>query len=253
MKILLAALASLSVSLPRTAQQPQPPATDPGPEYEALSRAFDEAQDAYYAPLRNAKSDEERSKIQIDPNLDPRKLFLGRFQELAKRAKGADAGALSLLWLADNGAGVDPKAAAAAVDQLAADYVASPRMTDLCQLLRYGSDVVGTKRALEILDRIDKNSPLADARGAAVYVSGVLLLGEGGDRAEEARAKLRRVGEEFADTPWPARASAALFEAEHLQIGMVAPDFEATDQDGASYRLSGLRGKVVILDFWGFW
>ena len=44
-----------------------------------------------------------------------------------------------------------------------------------------------------------------------------------------------------------------LFEIEHLQIGMVAPDFEAQDETGASFKLSDYKGKVVVLDFWGFW
>ena len=44
-----------------------------------------------------------------------------------------------------------------------------------------------------------------------------------------------------------------LYELEKLQIGMVAPDFETVDQDGVAWKLSDYRGKVVIVDFWGFW
>ena len=36
-------------------------------------------------------------------------------------------------------------------------------------------------------------------------------------------------------------------------VGKVAPDIEGQDQDGASLKLSDHRGKVVLLDFWGFW
>lgn len=35
--------------------------------------------------------------------------------------------------------------------------------------------------------------------------------------------------------------------------GESAPDFEATLVDGTSFRLSNLRGKYVLLDFWGSW
>ncbi len=35
--------------------------------------------------------------------------------------------------------------------------------------------------------------------------------------------------------------------------GEQAPDFEATLIDGTSFRLSDLKGKYVLLDFWGSW
>ena len=88
-----------------------------------------------------------------------------------------------------------------------------------------------------------------------VYVTG----GQGGssstrrDDIEPARKLLREVIERWPDTSYAADAKGYLFEAEHLQVGMVAPDFEATDQDGTKFKLSDYRGKVVLLDFWGFW
>jgi len=38
-----------------------------------------------------------------------------------------------------------------------------------------------------------------------------------------------------------------------LSIGKRAPDFEAKDADGVAFKLSDYRGKVVVLDFWGYW
>ncbi len=37
------------------------------------------------------------------------------------------------------------------------------------------------------------------------------------------------------------------------EVGNLAPDFEAKDVEGQSFKLSDYRGKVVLLDFWGFW
>ena len=42
-------------------------------------------------------------------------------------------------------------------------------------------------------------------------------------------------------------------EAPLLAKGTPAPDFAAKDKDGKAIRLSDLRGKVVVLDFWASW
>ncbi|EDP70125.1 putative lipoprotein/thioderoxin [Flavobacteriales bacterium ALC-1] len=39
----------------------------------------------------------------------------------------------------------------------------------------------------------------------------------------------------------------------HLEIGKVAPNFEAPTQDGDMVSLDDLKGKVTIIDFWAAW
>lgn len=36
-----------------------------------------------------------------------------------------------------------------------------------------------------------------------------------------------------------------------LKVGVTAPDFSGKTHDAKPFRLSALRGKVVIVDFWG--
>jgi hypothetical protein len=68
-----------------------------------------------------------------------------------------------------------------------------------------------------------------------------------------ARALLSELVERWPDTQYAKDAQGSLFDIDHLQVGMVAPDVESTDQDGQGFKLSDYRGKVVLLDFWGFW
>jgi peroxiredoxin/outer membrane lipoprotein-sorting protein len=42
-------------------------------------------------------------------------------------------------------------------------------------------------------------------------------------------------------------------QAPAILLGKPAPDFTLLDLDGREVRLSGLRGKAVLLDFWGAW
>ena len=41
--------------------------------------------------------------------------------------------------------------------------------------------------------------------------------------------------------------------AKEAKVGQKAPDFELTLVDGSKVRLSELRGKVVVLNFWATW
>lgn len=37
------------------------------------------------------------------------------------------------------------------------------------------------------------------------------------------------------------------------RVGQTAPEIAGEDVDGKEFKLSDYRGKVVVLDFWGFW
>jgi outer membrane murein-binding lipoprotein Lpp len=78
-------------------------------------------------------------------------------------------------------------------------------------------------------------------------------LGKGEPDAKLAMDVLRKIQANSPHAEVKAAAEASLFELEHLQVGMKAPDFEAVDQGGEGFRLSDYAGKVVLVDFWGFW
>ncbi|PRX41645.1 peroxiredoxin [Planifilum fimeticola] len=42
-------------------------------------------------------------------------------------------------------------------------------------------------------------------------------------------------------------------ESEAVEIGQTAPDFELTTLDGKTVRLSEVRGKGVLINFWASW
>ena len=48
-------------------------------------------------------------------------------------------------------------------------------------------------------------------------------------------------------------AQGPLFEMQHLQIGMPAPNIQGEDLDSEAFQLADYKGKVVMLDFWGDW
>lgn len=224
-------------------------------EYDKLSQQFNAAQQEYYKPYQEAKTEEESRKVQLDPEKDPRKLYLPKFEDLAGRAKGTEVGCSCWVWVFSN---AQPKDAAQqrAFDALGGEYVKSKGLEGFVRNLGWMADAIGKQKCTALLEKILAESPHDEVR-AAVLLTQASSVMEGGDASADemkaARAKLERVQKEFGKTRYAAQAEGMLFEADHLQIGMDAPDFEAVDQDGKAWKLSDYRGKVVVVDFWGYW
>jgi thiol-disulfide isomerase/thioredoxin len=64
---------------------------------------------------------------------------------------------------------------------------------------------------------------------------------------------LRTRGERPATSRLGGEAETELNELRHLRIGQVAPEIEGEDLNGARFKLSDYRGKVVLLVFWASW
>ncbi|MEY2747056.1 MAG: hypothetical protein RL112_2098 [Planctomycetota bacterium] len=84
----------------------------------------------------------------------------------------------------------------------------------------------------------------------ALHEGAATLLERAGARlAAEVAPKSKTPAEAWAKpAPRPFEAPVA-----PLQVGQPAPELELVDADGATRKLSDLRGKVVVLDFWATW
>jgi len=122
------------------------------------------------------------------------------------------------------------------LDQIARDERAlgASRTRELYELAVERAAGPNQAEALLALARFQRASKAAGARDAAL-------------------GSYRRVLERFPDTRFGALAQDVLFVLEHLSVGGIAPDFEDVDVEGRAFKLSDYRGKVVVLDFWGFW
>jgi hypothetical protein len=91
-----------------------------------------------------------------------------------------------------------------------------------------------------------------------------LLFGLGDavcESAQESDAAQRERGIEILGEVrerWPTsdaakRADGRIFRYTNLVVGKTCPDFETVDADGNAFKLSDYRGKVTVVDFWGFW
>ena len=241
-----AAVALLSFALLGAVQDP-PAAPDFAAELKALRREFNKAKQEFSKQYRAAKTPEERKELE-----SPNASYVKKFQELAERAKGTEAGAGALMEVFQEAQAL-PKgkeAAQRALETLVGSYVESPLMERLASSLRYAGYYVGDDAVKTALETIRDKSPERKAQAAAIFT----LSAQAMERDEKsARAGFERLKKEFEGTSWAGRADAFLFELDNLQIGKVAPDFETTDEAGVKWKLSDYRGKVTVVDFWGIW
>ena len=161
---------------------------------------------------------------------------------------------LLLCWAATNTN--DPATVKSAVEAIEKDHLQSPALVDLLEVAPALSRAVGDEGASRFLAAVVAASPHALPRAWAMYWQAQRLQRGKDDTAEQkAQAeKLLADAESLAaGTPLADRLAAPRFEQERLQIGMEAPDIAGEDLDGVAFKLSDYRGKVVVLDFWGFW
>jgi hypothetical protein len=105
-------------------------------------------------------------------------------------------------------------------------------------------------RARELIEKSEEK-----ARPGMLFELGEALCEVAKDDAarEKGLALLRQVTERWPTSDVAKSAAALVFRYTNLVVGKTSPDFEAVDVDGNAFKLSDYRGKVTVVDFWGFW
>jgi hypothetical protein len=244
-------------------------------EFDALRQSFEEAQDTYHAALRalyagfdfeTATAEEEaaveKKRAEIDAT-DPSPRFLKEFASLAERAKGTPVAAEALVQVLklDRSPYTAPDSPARkALATLLGEHIQSPALKELPTILQYARPLDRAARN-EAYKKLASDSPVDEVKAGSLFFLAIDLTGD--EAPAEDRAQARRMLLDLKarfgalDSPegktYSAWTDQFLYELDHLQVGLQAPDFEATDENGVKFKLSDYAGKVVVLDFWGYW
>lgn len=234
--------------------------TDFAAEWKSLTDEYQKEYMAWLKPMLDAKSDEERTKVKLDESKNPAKKYLGLAWEFQKKVAGKPEEASALNWIAamasQNGQLDESKKA---IDLVIKNHADSKEIPMFCFTLQYGTWSFGRSYCLKQLQKLLARTKVPANKAQAMLAHAqVLSTGDGGKPATKAdkakaTAMLKRVRSEYPTTDAGKRAEGSLFILERLQIGMVAPDFEIADENGKNWKLSDYRGKVVVIDFWGYW
>jgi hypothetical protein len=219
-------------------------------DLKALQDEYAKAQEKFYEEAR-AKADRGEPISMSDA---PAKKFLPRGLEIARKAKGTDTGDQAFAWIVPLAyeAG-DSAAMSEAFDAMISHNTNSAELRKSMMFIPWG--MKPQERAIKTLSKIEHYSTDREMKADAARMRAGFFYNDYSGEGDVPRAKsiLNRVVSTYPGTKAATTAKNTIFAMENLGIGMVAPDFTATDQDGTEFKLSDYRGKVVVVGFWGFW
>jgi hypothetical protein len=216
-------------------------------KHEALTKEYEEAKTKWRAEYQAA----DKAKRKELNTKKPAPEYLAKFQALADEAKGTETAPKALISVMN------------VAMEVLANYLTSPAI-DMLPFV--AQQIVAPEQYEALLTKLQESSPHKNVKGAAAFMQWQMAQQKismaGGDpNADAAILEMaKKLAKDYADVKAPfgdqtfgQMAEAFVFVAENLTIGKVAPDQEAIDENGVKFKVSDYRGKVVVLDFWGYW
>ncbi len=145
------------------------------------------------------------------------------------------------------------------MDAALADHLDSPRMGRFVAWMRVPVPVVATMAA-SYLEEIEASTANDSMRCACAWVRSMQRYDAAGATDEAAKVLVAELGmlrDKHGELPqFSGRTWKEALEQEirpFVIAGTTAPEIEGVDLEGVHFKLSDYRGRVVLLDFWGFW
>lgn len=216
--------------------------------FDTLSAEYEEAKAAFREKLSNADK-KERKELRSNA---PIKSYWPRFEALAQGGEGR-----ALVWLADNiktNRDIKSKDRPAALQPiygaLADRHVNEDWFEGALQGFARDGGTLGLETSTGLIDTMLEKAK-ADATKAAVLFYGANAIQK--DAPDKAEGMMDRVLKEYGSTRFGMMARASMAKPEDSEVGKIAPGFMAKSLDGFEFGLEDYRGKVTVLDFYGFW
>jgi len=185
--------------------------------------------------------------------------FKPQFTAFAAKHAGKEEGLTAKLWLLQHVGFMREKGRAEAVklaDEILAEHPKSKQIVKITEWPYYFS----AKKFEGYLQSMIAGSPHDEVKGPASVELARLSLRNGSAGKEKCAEILKSVKDKYAAVPFKSTTCGRMADAllnvhkpADLEIGKPAPEIEGPDADGKTIKLSELKGKVVVLDFWGDW
>lgn len=259
--LMLPALGLMWPSAPPTAASP--PATSAAQDtatqvYERLTAEADEAYQAWrkkLTELRKAAA-ESGEEVPAEAYTRPWGPFIPKFLAAAEDYAGTEDAVPFLVWVVQNGFGVDDEQAKDTFRHLVDVHAASPQLADLGSFFGQLGYFFDEKEAASLVLTLEKETTSDDVRAWAIYSRLSATLEKAAidsDEFKNAKAEMLAALEKSKDRRLSSEVKGQIDVRETFSIGMVAPDIHGIDLDGTKFSLSDYKGKVLFVDFWGDW
>lgn len=229
-------------------------------EFTKLEKEYKEARKAWDAAAKEARAKKEKAPPRVEGD------FWLRFEALANKAdKDATAWCVMNLRYANlSNADIQAKVPALygkLVDALLENEKAE-KPVSLGMLI--GRSVPGAvaqqfltaDQAQALFKKVLDTAKEDESKAAALLASLTLPNQSIEDESEREKKDLvayKEVAQKYPKTTSGTRSRGQVNRVENLVEGKVVPDFTTKDVEDVEFKLSDYRGKVVLLDFWGFW
>ncbi len=260
---MLLVLAAVALALPAAAEDRK--ATE---EFEKLSEEFEKASDKFEKELAAAKTDADRKKVEEN---DPRPGYAEKFLTFAKKYRKEAVAFDALVAALGASGGPQNKEGcwARVLRAIERDHIERPQIGKLTRQLAGSGDEASVTLLKAIMEKNPDKKIQARACKAILGIHreridvSARLEKDPTLRAsiEKERGKeyVARVLEEVAVSKKQVEALQKLLEGKYaefvldLSVGKMAPEAVSMDLAGKKVKLSDLKGKVVVLDFWATW
>lgn len=246
---LLALAPPASSSAPAPAPLVQDKAAKPSDPLDAeFAKLQNEAQEAYYAWAEKKKTDPKAPAWELG--------MWDKFQALADKGSGR-----AQLWLATKAqVKTDSKKEATTkklelFGALIQKHASAEWGEDIVSAIQAQKKWFGMSEMDKLLCQLKSTSTNREVQAAALQALSKVLDGTSASESDKKRGTEYKAElvKDYQGTRVVDRLNAKEFHDTNLVVGKPVPDFTAKDVEGVEFKLSDYKGKVVLLDFWGFW
>ncbi len=228
---------------------------NPLAKYETLVMELHQANTAYQQArdaTSSAPGGDKGAPFSAAP--DPRVEVLRRMDRLAEKTLGTADGAEIALGVFDWSWRLDADLERL-VDRFARLVEHYPNHPDLVDPVGTVAEAYAASGSPQdwtaLLDKLARTTTDDDLRIGSLFIKGRVQINAG--LLDQAKATLNHIVKTYAKSAYIPRVTGLLYEVEHLQPGMAAPEFVTKTLDGETVALASFRGKVVLLNFWATW